>query len=380
MKVLNVIFSVLVLLLAVASAVGSFFLFEKRVDLVNGWGEFAKAVQSASAVMDSGSGTKVAADFSADKLAFKNNNADDVKQKLGKFVAQTRKVISQRNAMAESFVNIGARVGVRKEAADFTAMDKYAESTGAVVSGVNKVVNNFDRVINKVASVARDAGVSISREQIKRGNFADLDKLARVFESQKNAKDNYARALQTIGMRSSANAEFSDNTSSRASNAVVSAVNRQLDQVDSVSRELNRQKQVALAQEKVIAKLRNDVKIYKAKLGVDENTEVNFWVAGSDEARAQMKGSVKSVNNDYGYVVIDLGKKSTVAQNVGKKVFQIGLNLESGLELNVVRGKEYIATVTIDQVGENELTASIPAEKVDKIKAGDSVIWKKSVK
>ena len=107
---------------------------------------------------------------------------------------------------------------------------------------------------------------------------------------------------------------------------------------------------------------------------------MNFWIAGSDDARAQMKGSVKSVNNDYGYVVIDLGKKSTVAQNIGKKVFQIGLNLESGLELNVVRGKEYIATVTIDQVGENELTASIPAEKVDKIKAGDSVIWKKSVK
>ncbi len=380
MKVLNVVFSVLVLVLAIASAVGSFFLFEKRVDLVNGWGEFAKAVQSASSAMDSGSGTRVAADFSADKLAYKNNNADDVKQKLGKFIAQTKKIIAQRNAMADSFMNIGSSVGVNKDAADYTAVDKYVESTDAVVSGVNKVVRNFGSVVNKVSSVARVAGVSVSRDQLKKGDFSDLDDFSKVIVNQKKAKDNYASALRSLGVRVSANVEFSDASSRRAANSVVSAVKKQLDQVDSLSSELNSQKQLALAQEKEIAELRNNVKKYKAALGVDENADVNFWAAGSDDARSQMKGSVKDVNGDYGYIVVDLGKNSTVSQKVGKKVFKVALNLEPGMELNVIRGNDYIATVKIDQVGENELTANIPAEKADKIKEGDSVIWKKSVK
>ena len=380
MKVLNVIFSVLVLILAIASAVGSFLLFEKRVDLVNGWGEFAKAVQSASQAMDAGSGTRVATDFSADKMTFKNNSAGDIQKKLGKFVAQAKKIVAQRNAMAESLVNVGSSVGVSKDAADYTAMDKYSESTEALVGGVKKYVRNHNAVVNKIAFIARSAGVSVAANRINKGDLSDLDKFARAVRNQKKAKDDYAMGLQKIGVRVNAKADFSDDSSSRAANVVVGAVGRQLNQVDRLSSELNTQKQLVLAREKEIAQLRNNVKMLKKALGVDEKTEVNFWADGSDEARANLKGVVKDVNGDYGYIVIDLGKNSTVSQTVGKKVFKIRLNLEPGVELNVIRDKEYVATVKIDQVGENELTANIPVEKVGKIKKGDTVIWKKSDK
>ena len=64
MKVVNVVLSVLILLLAAASAVFSYFLFEKRGELVGSWNKMTAIVSKTAAEMDKNSGTKVAQELS----------------------------------------------------------------------------------------------------------------------------------------------------------------------------------------------------------------------------------------------------------------------------------------------------------------------------
>ena len=45
MKVFNIILSIFVLLLAIALAVSSFFLYEKRELMLEGWGTFSETAQ-----------------------------------------------------------------------------------------------------------------------------------------------------------------------------------------------------------------------------------------------------------------------------------------------------------------------------------------------
>ena len=95
-----------------------------------------------------------------------------------------------------------------------------------------------------------------------------------------------------------------------------------------------------------------------------------------------MQGKVVKIDSDYGYLVINLGTASTVAQQAGKeKVIPINLELASGVELAVTRKDgdktDYVATIVLDKVGEKESVANIPV-KGGKIKVGDDVIYKVS--
>jgi hypothetical protein len=87
---------------------------------------------------------------------------------------------------------------------------------------------------------------------------------------------------------------------------------------------------------------------------------------------------VLKVSDEYGYIVIDLGASSVVYQQAGKKTVDVNLGLANGVELSVVRGdnNEFVATITLDKVGEKESTANIPVDKVGKIQVGDKILYK----
>ena len=50
MKIVNIILSILILLLSAATAVFSYFLFEKRSQFVLGWSKLAQTISSSAAV------------------------------------------------------------------------------------------------------------------------------------------------------------------------------------------------------------------------------------------------------------------------------------------------------------------------------------------
>ena len=87
-----------------------------------------------------------------------------------------------------------------------------------------------------------------------------------------------------------------------------------------------------------------------------------------------------SVDNDYGYITIDLGKASRVIQQVGNRQVEIDPQIVKGLELVVVDGAltadkaNFVSRVVVDEVGEKCATANIPAGSKD-IKAGQMIYW-----
>ena len=63
MKVVNVVLSILILLLAAASAAFSYFLFEKRGQLTGGWNKMAAAINATAVEMDRNSGPSLRANL-----------------------------------------------------------------------------------------------------------------------------------------------------------------------------------------------------------------------------------------------------------------------------------------------------------------------------
>ena len=75
--------------------------------------------------------------------------------------------------------------------------------------------------------------------------------------------------------------------------------------------------------------------------------------------------------------MIDFGTASTVEQTIGNKKLILNPDVETGLEFNIVRDGKFIATITLSNVDAKQSTANIPTGKVDLIKIGDKVVFKK---
>ena len=71
MKILNVVLSILILLLAIAAAVFSYLLFEKRETMTKGWEQMSLSINKAASAIDSSSGTSVASSVNKASLDHK---------------------------------------------------------------------------------------------------------------------------------------------------------------------------------------------------------------------------------------------------------------------------------------------------------------------
>ena len=104
MKVTNIVLSILILLLSVAAAVFSYFLFEKRSQFVTGWGKMAQTINTSAAELDKGSGTRSASELTFAALSHENYaNLDSL---LPKLPAQSKKIINERNNLARALAAI----------------------------------------------------------------------------------------------------------------------------------------------------------------------------------------------------------------------------------------------------------------------------------
>ena len=72
MKAINIVLSILILLLAAAAAVFSYFLYEKRSQFVTGWDKMAEIVNESAKALDQGSGTNLGSKLTKDALGHRN--------------------------------------------------------------------------------------------------------------------------------------------------------------------------------------------------------------------------------------------------------------------------------------------------------------------
>jgi hypothetical protein len=383
MKIVNIVLGVLVLIAAVVSAVFSYFLYEKRVALATGWNQLTEAVYASAKTLDDGSGTDVAKGLSKEKMSFQTYDEAAMRKALSGFNKQSKDIIAQRDAMADALQLIASKTNAGA-VSDIKTIAGYAEEIEKVTKQVSKVISDRDRIYNALASKIS----GIDRNALKRGDASALKPI----DDLKRAKDTYRNTLNRIARNVGARALGADAQASAGSAAILRALDAKLKSVDSLRNQLNNAQrkiislnQTIAAKDKVIAGKNKDIarcneqiKDLKRALGIAPEEPFAIWGKGSDEARSRLQGKVLKVSDEYGYIVIDLGASSVVYQQAGKKTVDVNLGLANGVELSVVRGdnNEFVATITLDKVGEKESTANIPVDKVGKIQVGDKILYK----
>ena len=170
MKVTNIILSIIILLLAIALAVSSFFLYEKREIMVNGWEKLTTTINETAKELDKNSGTSEAAKLTVEELAHENyENLDD---KLPIIVRQSKAVIAQRDAMADMFFRIDklVKAGNDRDSKGYSSLTDYDSRIKNVNSAVEKTVRDRDNNYNKISNIAsRYFGVRLQVTDLRRG-------------------------------------------------------------------------------------------------------------------------------------------------------------------------------------------------------------------
>lgn len=398
MKVLNIVLSILILILALASAAFSYFLFEKRDVMIKGWGKLAATIHDTSVALDNHSNTKEAAKLTPAELAHEKYSELDAK--LQKLVAQGRRIIAERDDLAKALHGIGRVVDVRNlgNESAFRAVDTYAQNKDAVVRGVGDCLDRRDAVYRKLAEEASKIGGSVDTRALASNGVPALSNFSNAINQTRTRRSVYENNLKLIGSYVNvSSSDFGDSGYRSSVQRIANGVNNLCGRYTEKTRELDRVRGelVSLKSElkqrdvriqglnKVVSDRDYTISSYKSALGVAEDAEPPVpWRPGSKEVRAKTVGEVVKVNSEYGYIAINLGTKSTVKQPLGLKEFEVNPQIEKGMEMVVARGSldddaAFVTRIKLDEVGDDCSTANIPAGSKS-IKVGDIVYFDKA--
>lgn len=421
MKVLNIILSIFIFIFAAASAVCSYFLFEKRAQFVRGHEKMARAIEKTAKALDDGSGTTYANNLSTKVLA--HDKYSDLDSKLPTLDEQVGNIVKQRDAMAEALANAtnkaaGENGSSKKVGIDsFKQIDQYSSSISGMSSELGKMIKNRDKAYNKLQAIAENRG-GINIAALKKGDDPEL-----VFKAFSdfisNTIDNsntYRTTLAEVAALAGGNVSVSDDQRDDGINEVKKVVKEKIGEVKTIEKKLSEalteaEKQKAIAKKalkkeeaakKNADKIAANLKKLRDRLGL--SAEFVAW--DIEEARAHLRGVVTGVSEEYGYFVINLGSKnSNVDQkdSVSGTVQPVVTNLTSGVELMIMRSSDkndpnswrnvdgavinsvelakkdaFVASSKIVKVGEKESVVDLPAGK--KVKVGDVVLYKYDAK
>lgn len=395
MKVVNVVLSILILLLAIASAVFSFFLFEKRSQLIEGWKKMATTINQSATELDKGSGTNVRNDLTTETLS--HEKYAELDQRLAKLTDQSRKLIRQRDELAETLRRIGTISEMTNVGASdaFKNLTTYSTSKDDVVNGVGALADRR----NKIAQSLSDAAGKLNfNAEIKSLRAADADALNQ-FSRQLNQYVSERRALESALNELSrqvggGSLDFSGSNFQGSLDKVklaLTALKNKLAEADRAiatrDQQIQRQKTELADKDNQLAGLKKqlDEKTYqldtlRTVLGLNKDEALPMpWKPGSPEVRKRVVGRVAEVSDKYGYITINIGTESTVGQPLGNKTGQINMELASGLEMVVSRGdlevptSDFITKVKLTRVDKDCSIAEPVGVMNGSVKVGDKV-------
>ena len=392
MKAINIVLSILILLLAAAAAVFSYFLYEKRSQFVTGWDKMAEIVNESAKALDQGSGTNLGAKLTKDALGHRNYaNLDSLKGELPK---QSKNIIKERDILANALLvinnTVGANNGLSK--AKLSGLDTYYNSQRSVVDSVSDAIRKRDRTYgNLIAAVNRALRVSVDRKKLLNGDASAFNEVAVKLDAIRKRSEYYERSISGIGSRFGASVRLGSSTYSAEVAKVLSAIDKYQAQTKKLNQEIDQLKRSNRSLVANVGRLNDQIKNLRVVIADRDGQIVSFqrafglpesrgeakpWKPGSDEARKVLSGKILSVNTKYGYVAVDIGKYSVVEQNIGNRTLEVNPMVEPGMVLAVCRksaGKtEYIARLQVAQVGETTSIANIPVD-AKPLKVGDIV-------
>ena len=406
MKTLNTIACIIVLVLALVSAVCSYFLYEKRVQFVDGWNQMSEAIHTSAATIDQRGNAKFASKLTVDELSHKKYSKDELASKLKNLTKQSEEFVKQYdeltkkfedmtalqkktkaaldaktaqcNTMADALASIGSAVNANAgNVAAFTNGNSYIGAVGKVRSGVTAFVTSRRDLATQVVALGSEHGVAYKIDELYANPKLNLGRLKSVIKKYKTDTENYRKALEDISK--SVKVKFNTDKPSDVSKGVTdmaTALTGTRNQLSSSQKLVNRHETTINNNNKKIAELNAKINDYKRVLNIDPaDTEPKIWKRGSAEVRTALDGKVIAVNKDYGYVVVNFGSQTIVKQSVGNKELSLNADIEAGLSFNIVRDGKFIATINLSNVDDAQSTANIPVSKIDQIKVGDKVVY-----
>ena len=390
MKVVNVILSILILILAVASAVFSFLLYEKRAQLLTGWEKMAAAVNQTALEMDKGSGTKVGAELTPEALNHKN--FAELDSRLPKLAEQARQLITERDMLADAVRRIGSIIELSPLGTEeqFRELVSAKTNTDDVVAGVTAFRNRRDQLVKAVEATAKRAGLTLDGAALRNGDVNRAfkpfdDKIASILAQFQG----YQTTLKAIAVVVGApvpnfdEQHFSESLKqiSDAVNGLKNKLNETTRQLQEATRKIASLEQTVRSKDEEIGrkneeakKLNAQINQLKVLLGLKvEDVIPELWAPGSPEARQAVVGKVIEVNRKFGFVAIDLGSNTVVEQAFGNKTAKINPKIENGMLMRVARNQdEYVATIRLTNVsGDCSIGEPLPDGK--SIEVGDTV-------
>jgi hypothetical protein len=404
MKTFNTIACIIVLVLALVSAVCSYFLYEKRVQFVDGWNQMSEAIHTSAKTIDQRGNDKFASKLTVDELSHKKYSKDALAGKLKNLTKQSEAFVAQYdeltkkfedmtalqkktqaqlnaktlqcNAMADALASIGSAVNANAGSASaFTNGNSYVGAVGKVRAGVEKFVTSSRNLANQVVALAAEHKVSYKSEDL----FVnpDLTRIKLVLRKYNTATENYRKALETVAR--SVNVKFDANSINKVSDGVKnmsSDLSKTRNALSSSQKMVTRHETTISGKNSEIGRLKGVIADYKRVLNIDPaDTDPKVWKRGSVEARTALDGKVIAVDKGYGYIVIDFGNQTIVKQMVGNKEHAVNADVEAGLSFNIIRDGKFIASINLSNVDAAQSTANIPASKIDQIKVGDKVVF-----
>ncbi len=331
MKVLNIVLSILILVLAIASAFFSYLLFEKRTQMVDGYEKLGNQIVNTAKALDVNSGTTVGKALSGDVLDHKSTGIDSALSKLTKLA---KDVGRERDALAQTLSDINTTAGgksITKE--NLTNLSSYQSAADAVKAQVTALNQNRNALVSALQSSADVFSISLSMDKL-RAHGTELNNELKRFSSElanvKRYKLEQEKTMKSIAAKlgvsglsftpvryrddldkynTAINNLFSENTSLKADkNSLTSKLNEANNNIVAMDKEIAEMK-------KLIAQKDRDFKALTASInGERYSDEIAIWQPGSEDARKATQGTVIAVNEKFGFITIDIGSNYRVEQ------------------------------------------------------------------
>lgn len=375
MKGFSIFLAVLIFLLAAVSAVFSFFLYEKRGQLVDGWNDMAAKINAAAVALDAGSGTSVAAALTPS--AMDQTKYADLPKLLPQLPDLATKVITERDALANALVQLGGILEMRGLNADqFEKLDAYPGALANLAGYVSTYQARTNAILARVAASAQALDANVSVDQLKSSGYANayqsLDNRISYYKKRHNVFNqrvqNIASAIgaQTPNLNEQG---YESSLSSVVSSA--QSLKRQAVELDTnlknAQRSIKNLEQVVSEKNGQIENLktqlaRKDKELLRIcrVLGLEAPKEpmAEGSAAALQLVKTQEKGKVMDVDDKFGFLVISLGHKTRVEEPFGNRINYVDPMIPQGAVLTIARNMpsgdaEYINKVKLVKVDDN---------------------------
>jgi hypothetical protein len=326
---------------------------------------------------------------------------------------QAQNIIAQRGELGNTLNKIAETLRAPDfRASDFENVNTYNEKDQQLVDATVKTVERADTIAKEIAKNGETLGVLVDENSLKTENYRDaIDKFTgRVgYVKEKHDKlvshakgvaqtlgikvpelggDDYPNVLQTTQQEVMTFKETADQTRADLNlrTSQLAQAQKELEKAVSQVGQLEAEKKTVIGQLELVRKdLDTAQKTIKELTGSGDSTDdITQTLLAAKNLYKKLRGTVVSVNRKWGYVVLDLGKKNEVEQEVKdgekKTVKKVTVPLPPDKDMIVARGigedNKYIAKIRVTRVLDNCAIASVlPGLDPYTVQVGDVVFF-----